>query len=48
MIVQAPEILTEKTNLPMPIRNLNILTGCNTGFPGCKKQNKQSKVFSHF
>ena len=40
MIVQACEILIEKTNLPVLIRNLNILTGCNTGFPGCKKTNK--------
>ena len=43
MIVQAPEILIEKTNLPMLIRNLRILTGCNIGFPDWKKERTSKK-----
>lgn len=48
MIVQALEILTERTNSSMLARNLNILIGWNIGFLGFKKRKKEQKTFPCF
>lgn len=44
MIIQAPKILIEKTNLSVLVNNLNMLINYNRGFPDIKIFKKTLKI----